>query len=218
MTDRKGHRLSTTPPPSRWAELREVGTIVHDRIVVLQEGVRANRSASVAALARLRRGVGKPAGSVHDILQYTLAPEFVERDAGDDPTVAEKAAHISLTLYALHQQSQGDRMHQRGWGLGRAVRVLHPDEPGAAPNPVLRRFQALGTSDSLDELVHHVRGMVQLLRGKPAPLDYALLADELVIWQRPGGASMVRLRWGRDFYRTPTPVDTDTDTAADNSR
>jgi len=218
MTDRKGHRLSTTAPPTpRWADLREIGTVVHDRIRVLQEGVRANRSAEVAALARLRRGVGKPAGSVNDILQYTLAPEFVDRSAGDDPTAAEKAAHISLTLYALHQQSLGDRMHQRGWGMGRAVRVLHPEEPGTPPNPVLRRFQALGTSDSLDELVHHARGMVHLLRGKSVSLDYGLLADELVAWQRPGGASVVRLRWGRDFYRTPTALDTDTDSAPDDS-
>lgn len=210
MTDRKGHRLPTTTPP-RWAELREVGTVVHDRIRALQEGARANRSADVAALARLRRGVGKPAGSVNDILQYTLAPEFVGHAAGDDPTAAEKAAHISLTLYALHQQSQGNRMHQRGWGMGRAVRALHPGEPGdpGKPlSPVLRRFQALGTSEGLEELVHHARGIVQLLRSNAVSLDYGLLADELVTWQRPGGATIVRLRWGRDFYRTTTTTGT----------
>jgi CRISPR system Cascade subunit CasB len=217
MTDTKGHRLSTTAAQARWAELREVGTIVDKRITALQEGVRANRSAEVAALARLRRGVGKRAGSVNDILQYTLAPEFVGRDAGDDPTNAEVAAHISLTLYALHQQSQGDRMHQRGWGLGRAVRTLHPEEPTLPPSAVLRRFQALGTSDSLDELTHHARGMVQLLRGKPTPLDYGLLADELVLWQRPGGASTVRLRWGRDFYRTSGVADTEAGAAPTDS-
>lgn len=205
MTHGKGQPLTATTPKPRWVDLTQVGNVVHQRLQALQEGVRANRAADVAALARLRRGVGKPAGSVNEILQYTLSDKFVGSSPGDDATAAEVAAHISLTLYATHQQSQGERMHQRGWGMGRSVRKLHPEEPGAAPNPVLRRFQALGTSDSLDELVHHARGMVQLLRAKQIPLDYALLADELVAWQQPGGASVIRLRWGREFYRTPAP-------------
>lgn len=191
----------------RWRDLHTVGTVVDQRIRTLQEGVLANRSTSVAALARLRRGVGKPPGSVHDILQYTLAEEFVRPGAGDDPTVEETAAHICLTLWAVHQQSQRQRMHQRGHGLGRAVRRLHPEEPGSTPPPVVRRFQTLGTADSLDELVHHTRGMVQLLRAKAFPLDYGLLADELVWWQRPRGAAAVRLRWGREFYRAPASDD-----------
>ncbi|WP_229371756.1 type I-E CRISPR-associated protein Cse2/CasB [Umezawaea beigongshangensis] len=189
-------------------DLHTVGTVVHDRIQLLQRGVLDNRAAGVAALARLRRGVGKTPGTVNDILQYTLADEFVDRCAADEPTHAERAAHISLTLYALHQQSKDKPMHQRGWGVGRAVRRLHPEEPGTTPGPVLRRFQALGTSADLDELVHHARGVVQLLRGKEIPLDYALFADDLVRWQRPGGASAVRLRWGREFYRT-RPAATD---------
>jgi CRISPR system Cascade subunit CasB len=208
MTDETSQPAPTSEPATRWPDLLTVGTVVHSRLQVLQEGVLGNRAAEVAALARLRRGLGKPAGSVSDILQYTLAEQFVGHDAGDEPTDAERAAHISLTLYALHQQSRSKRMHQRGWGVGRAVRRLHPEEPGATPGPVLRRFQALGTSADLDELVHHARGMVQLLRGKEIPLDYAVFADDLVRWQRPGGASAVRLRWGREFYRT-RPAATD---------
>jgi CRISPR system Cascade subunit CasB len=179
-----------------------VGTVVDQRIRAIQAGVRANRSVGVAALARLRRGVGKPPGTVNDILEYTLAQEFVHPGAGDAPTTAERAAHISMTLYAVHQQSQGQPMHKRGEGLGRAVRRLIPGDLGTQPHPVLRRFQALGTSDSLDELTHHLRGVVQLLRTKQIELDYALLADQLVRWQRPDGPASVRLMWGRDFYRT----------------
>ncbi|SDP94070.1 CRISPR system Cascade subunit CasB [Lentzea jiangxiensis] len=208
MTVGKGPEMSTaTTTKLKWRDLHDVGTVVHQRIQALQQGVLANRSSAVAALARLRRGAGKPVGSVHDILQYTLAEEFVPFGAGNDPTVEETAAHISMTLWALHQQSQRTGMHQRGHGLGRAVRRLHPDDPGTTPGPVMRRFQTLGTADSLDELVHHTRGVVQLLRAKAFPLDYALLADELVWWQRPRGAAGVRLRWGREFYRAPQPDD-----------
>jgi CRISPR system Cascade subunit CasB len=51
-------------------------------------------------------------------------------------------------------------------------------------------------------LVHHARGMVQLLRAHAIPLDYAVLADQLVRWQTIDGPAAVRRVWGRDFYRT----------------
>ncbi|QTR06433.1 type I-E CRISPR-associated protein Cse2/CasB, partial [Saccharothrix algeriensis] len=137
----------------RWAELTDIGAEVHARVTALQEGVLANRSAAVAGLARLRRGAGKPAGSVNEILQHTVSEKFAGPTAGDGPTAAETAAHVAMTLYAVHQQSQRKRMHQRGYGLGRAVRLLHPGEFGAIVPPVLRRFQALGTAQSLEEIV-----------------------------------------------------------------
>ncbi|RJQ89105.1 type I-E CRISPR-associated protein Cse2/CasB [Amycolatopsis panacis] len=169
----------------------------------------ANRPAAVAGLARLRRGAGKPVGSVQEILQYTMSEAFAPSGSADAPTAGEIAAHTSLTLYAVHQQSQRKRMHQRGWGLGRAVRQLHPQDFGEKPSPILLRFRTLGSTESVDELVHRLRGTVQLLRGQGQPLDYALLADELLLWQKPGGASTVRMRWGRGFYRTPAADTTD---------
>jgi CRISPR system Cascade subunit CasB len=59
----------------------------------------------------------------------------------------------------------------------------------------------LGTADSFTELTHHLRGAVQLLRAGGAPLDYGLLADQLVVWQ-VHGPGPVQLKWGREFYRT----------------
>jgi CRISPR system Cascade subunit CasB len=222
---------STDTPPTdataspRTSALKPVGAVVDDRIRGWQAGLRHSnpqrRARSLAVLARLRRGVGKQPGSVPDILAYTLAEEFVDTRATDDPTAQEVAAHIALTLYAMHQQSQSKPMHQRGHGLGRAIRQLNPEEPTVPATPVVRRFQALVTADTLDELVHHARGMVQLLRAaKPhgVPLDYGLLADQLVQWQRDGGPARVRMIWAREFYRVrnqdtskdpSTPADTD---------
>lgn len=217
MTDQKGPHVSadTKQPteqakPARKTALGPAGTVVDGRIRNLQAGVLANRSASVAALARLRRGAGKPAGSVGDILEYTLDERFAPADPTDDaPTVGEKAIHLAMTLYAVHQQSQGERMHRPGDRFGRAVRALIPETLDQEKNthPVLRRFQALGTAKNLDELAHHARGVVQLLRAARIPLDYGLLADDLLRWQAPGGASAVRLRWGRDFFGVPADPD-----------
>lgn len=184
-----------------------VKSIVDKKVRRLQNGYLANRSAEVAALARLRRGLGKPAGSVLDIVEFTHADEFAGKD--DEPTFAETAAHLSMTLYALHQQSQSRPMHQGSHPLGRSIRALIPVERGEkyTEDSVAKRFAMLGTADSLGELTHHLRGMVQLLRGGGVPLDYGQLAAELLYWQRPGGAAKVRLRWGRDFHRTPRKND-----------
>jgi CRISPR system Cascade subunit CasB len=191
----------------RWVDLGTVGTIVHQRIGGIQTSAIHNRPSGVAALARLRRGVGKQPGDVQDILEYTLAPEFAKGAVSDAATDKEIAAHISMTLYALHQQSQRKPMHRRGFGLGRSVRELNGPDTDGPPSSVRRRFNTLGTADSLDELVHHARGMVQLLRAEAIPLDYALLADQLVRWQTPNGAAIIRRVWGRDFYRTSTASD-----------
>ncbi|MGH3757666.1 type I-E CRISPR-associated protein Cse2/CasB [Actinophytocola sp.] len=195
-----------------------VKSVVDKKIWDLQNGYVANRSGAVAALARLRRGVGKPAGSVLDILEFTYAPELVGDPRDDDPTPGEVAAHLCLTLYAVHQQSQRQRMHQRGRPLGRSIRALiPPDHPDYTRHPVARRFAMLGTADSLAELEYHLRGMVQLLHTNTVPLDYGQLAVDLLRWQCPGGAPTVRLWWGRDFHHLSTPAATSDTGAVDGA-
>ncbi len=193
------------------APRRTVQATVDARVASLQRGYLANRSDSVAALARLRRAVGKPPGSVLDILDYTLAPEFVYGWSNDEPSWAETAAHHAMTLYALHQQSQPRGMHQPGRRLGGAVRRLISGSIVEPTHPIARRFAMLGTADSLDELVHHLRGVVQLLRANRIPLDYGLLASQLVTWQSPGGPARIRLVWGRDFHLSKPDTEPDTE-------
>jgi CRISPR type I-E-associated protein CasB/Cse2 len=180
--------------------------LVNSRISRLQNGYLKNRATEVSALARLRRGLGKVPGSVLDILEFTTAAELVRDPRDDDPTFAEVAAHHCLTLFAMHQQSQSHRMHQSGLRLGKSLRRLINKEDVKPENPVVRRFTMLGTADSINELVHHLRGMVQLLRINSIPLDYGQLAVDLLRWQFPNGVDDVRLVWGRDFY-TFTPTD-----------
>ncbi|MFI7122188.1 type I-E CRISPR-associated protein Cse2/CasB [Amycolatopsis sp. NPDC049868] len=179
------------------------GAVAGARISALQQGYLSNRSDSVAALARLRRAVGKPPGSVFDVLDYTMAAEFVGDWRGDNPSWAEVAAHHAMTLYSVHQQSQRKPMHVRDRTLGTAVRRLIPESEYKPTHAVARRFAMLGTADSLSELIHHLRGIVQLLRTASIPIDYGRLTEDLVTWQRDGGPERVRLRWGRDFHLPP---------------
>ncbi|MGH8921959.1 MAG: type I-E CRISPR-associated protein Cse2/CasB [Actinomycetes bacterium] len=157
--------------------------------------------AAVAALARLRRGAGKEPGAVLDILEYTMSPDLEPPHGPEHASAQEWAVHIAMTLFALHQQAQGQRMHRRGRGLGTALRSLHSGDQRSLPDPLSRRFRMLGTASSFEELTYHLRGAVQLLRAGGEPLDYGLLADQLEDW-KVFGRDRVQLTWGRGFYRT----------------
>lgn len=166
-----------------------------------------------AQLAELRRGVGRQPGDLPALWGSFLSelPRELwgkESTTGEcrEPSEAEWAVYLALTLYALHQQGEENiSMNEKGCTLGRAVRQLAQNSVTAVQDwtesSVLRRFNALATADSMPEVSHHLRGMIQLLRRDGLKLDYPQLAAELYQFQFPEGAANVRLQWGRDLYR-----------------
>ena len=65
-----------------------------------------------AQLADLRRGVGRTPGELPELWGAFLQdmPEELQSATGN-PTYAEWAIYLALTLYALHQQGQTSPMH-----------------------------------------------------------------------------------------------------------
>jgi len=164
---------------------------------------------AVGALARLRRGVGREPGSDYTLERYLLVPERLIRYLpADGPADEEYAAHDAVTLYAAHQQSQNRPMHATDIGLGIAISQLVNKADG--PEGVRRRFAALGTASSSPEAVYHLRSLVTMLRGAEVPLDYGLLADDLLELRKPDGSTRVRAAWGREFFRARPASDSDT--------
>ena len=53
---------------------------------------------------------------------------------------------------------------------------------------------------SADDVSRQLRGLVQLLKSESVPLDYALLAKQLYLFNYPDSAAEIKLSWGRDFY------------------
>ena len=162
-------------------------------------------------LAALRKGASRDSGELPEIWELTSVeiPEY----ASDAPTREEIAVHTAMTLYAVHQQSRTERMFVPGRGLGRAARSLigPPDEE----NPSARaRFNALVTSTTVTELRHHLRGLISLLRARNIALDHAMLADDIIRFQQPGGAKKVRLAWARQYYSLPAESPLTADDAA----
>ncbi len=194
-------------PHSRW--LGRLGTALDWRLDHLQAAYLQGSPHARADLARLRRALGKPAGSIPEVWEFTVGavPESLRWDR-DEPSRAEQAAHAALTLFAMHQQSMPVPAHIHGVSLGRAVGQLATGGEQSA-DAVTRRFMAVATATSMDEALIHIRGLVAQLRSARRGFDYARLADDLVGLLNPERAEKVRLAWGRDFYRT-RPASTDT--------
>lgn len=130
-----------------------------------------------STLAHLRRGAGCTPGEMPQLWGFFLDGMPEEWMGKREPSRAEWAIYTALTLFALHQQGKDPEtewMSRPGAPLGKAVAGLI----GAAEEEsrVVRRFHALATSADIEELSHHMRGMIQLLRSKNIPLDYPALA------------------------------------------
>lgn len=155
-----------------------------------------------AALAELRRGVGKKPGDIPQLWGYFLQDMPEEFFGNKEPSKAEWAIYTALTLFALHQQGKDpktDCMYKEGYSFGTAVNRLVHDEDER--ERVARRFYAVATASSMEELSNHMRGIIQFLRGEGIPIDYPMLAADLYRYQFNSLVSNVRLKWGQDFYR-----------------
>lgn len=160
-------------------------------------------SAQKATLATLRRGVGHTPGELPQLWGEFLSGMPQEMFGyGGNPSRAEWAIYIAITMFALHQQGKNpgtNSMHKEGETLGKAISYLvHSEEDKPR---ILRRFNALATATDMRELSTHLRSMVQLLRTEDIPLDYVSLAADLFLYQDPARTHQVRLIWGQDFHR-----------------
>ena len=123
----------------------EVYNVVKNQIMKIENGSESQRR---AALAKLRRGAGKSPGTVPEIWEITIG--ILPKDAGD---YAEQAAHIALTLFALHRQ--GTEINgQNGGTLGEALSRLRN---GDNDDALVRRFNAAVTANTITELSVHIR-------------------------------------------------------------
>ncbi|MER6152200.1 type I-E CRISPR-associated protein Cse2/CasB [Streptomyces hirsutus] len=217
---------SATAPPASVPVYQRVADLAAAHIAPWQEGYLQDRSQAVAALARLRRGAGRAAGELPDLWSLIdtdplhgtggeanahASPEPARRLSERELIRAEDALHAALTLWAFHQQSRGAPMHRRHTrerpaGLGAAVRRLMPAD--GVDEPVRKRLVRAGSAPDLVTLTQRLRDLVALLRREDVPLDYALLAGQLYVWQWPDGPAAVRRRWGRSFHeqRRPRPA------------
>lgn len=182
---------------------------VASRVSKLQGGYLsdAGRGNAARQLAELRRAVGKEPGSAPNTwaIEFDGCPDSLI-GVGQRPSEGENAIHAALTLYAIHQQSQKQGMHCTGkeHDLGSAVRkciYLNRDGESLENGELPRRFSAMVTADSIDEVVHYARQLIKMLRSESIAIDYGRLAQQLLLFQNPYARHRVLLEWGRGYAR-----------------
>ncbi|MDC4232364.1 type I-E CRISPR-associated protein Cse2/CasB [Actinomyces sp. B33] len=198
-------RAEQADPPRDLARAEDVRT----RTLSAISRLRGPSPAAVAGRAHLRSAVGKEVGSVPAIWSLTLESGS-EKLLGNEPTRGEKAVHLALTLWALHQGSHDTPMHftsPRGATIGSSVRRLAvagaPDGQGPETHPVYRRLCAMIAAQTFTALAIQARGLIHLLSSADIHVDYGRLASDFYQWQDPRLRSRIIRQWGRDFARTP---------------
>ncbi|RRD45913.1 type I-E CRISPR-associated protein Cse2/CasB [Tessaracoccus sp. OH4464_COT-324] len=155
-----------------------------------------------ALLAQLRQSISAEPGTVPAVWSATLEglPDF----EGESYRLrVERAVHMVLTQFAMHQQSRSEAMHKEGIPFGQAVRQLayRMDKERMMETPIYKRFTAMCLSTSIPGLAAHARGIISQLRSEKIPFDYAQFAQDLLDFQQANKTRAVIRRWGRDFSR-----------------
>ncbi|MFF0541989.1 type I-E CRISPR-associated protein Cse2/CasB [Nocardia thailandica] len=201
-----------TSPSRSYGELDDaLAEFVGRKVAALQNRYRARDGDALAAMARLRRGVGQLPGQEPRLWALTLEdfPAVLDRLKKTDEerngiaTVWERAAFDAITLHALHQQSQSAPMHQRtDSSLGAAAKVLRSQTQSET---VRARFNSLATISGRDARLVHMRGLISQLRAAAISMDYARFAVDLRRLDDQERRDGVLLGWARDYHRNTKP-------------
>jgi len=137
-----------------------------------------------AALAALRRGLGKQPGEAAEMFPYLARWSMNPWE--------EDTYYLTASLFALHPASwSGD---QSNHNFGASLAWLNRNSEGAG---VERRLVAMLNADR-DTLPDHLRHAVALLKGKEISVDWACLIEDLNGWEHE--SRYVQRRWARSFW------------------
>jgi len=146
------------------------------------------RNEDRAALAALRRGLGKRPGEAAETHRYVLRfnPEQWE----------ETAYYLVAGLFAMHPESWSRKEDdKRLTNLGASFAGMK--SKADSDSSIERRFVALLDCHE-DDLAEHLRHAVSLLRSKEIPVDWLQLLQDLRNWTHE--ERRVQRRWARAFW------------------
>lgn len=145
-----------------------------------------------AALAALRRGLGKRPGEASEMHRHVL-PYL--RGA---TRRQEDACYVVAALFGLYpsrnwRHGDGD---DKLTNLGASLRLLTSENE--SDSSIERRFVAL-LNCRAEELPEHLRQIISLLKTKEAPVDWARLIRDINHWDSE--TRWVQREWSRAFWR-----------------
>lgn len=158
-------------------------------------------SGGKAILAKLRNSIGKNPSEMLDVwkIVFQNVPDNFLSDYGL-PTREERAILTSLQLYALHQQGKSENVcsfEDIYYDVGKSLNTLKNIDNAEA---IDRRFNAMITSATFEELVEHLKHLIKLLKAKTnSQVNYAKLASDL-FWFQIGSKEKVKFSWAQSYY------------------
>ncbi len=169
----------------------------------LMQLIKGNPEKSRVMLANLRDGVNWNPGELSKLWEpvFKGMPEDMMSRSGE-PSYAEWAVYIALTMFAVHQQGKDIEkscMHKDGVSLGAAMGKLVTSPEDA--HKIMNRFNAICSASDIDWFASQLQRGISLLKSSGIPLDYAKLAEDIFELQFEDGEERVKLSWGQDFYR-----------------
>ena len=148
--------------------------------VIHLEGLRDDRG----ALAAMRRGLGRPPGTVADMYRYVVP--WLPDDA---PPWREEAYYLVAALFAYHPGEGG-----RG-NVG--DHFASARDPQGDDTAIERRFTALLAAHP-DDLDSYLRQAVSFLKSKEVAVNWHRLLSDLLSWGHP--ERYVQKAWARAFW------------------
>ena len=144
------------------------------------------------ALAALRRGIGRPPGTVPDMYRYVVPWLPV-----DLPAWREEVCYLIAALFAYHPATGGSGNMGDHFSRARAAQ--------ADDTAIERRFTALLAAHP-DDLPSYLRQAVSFLRSKDVAVDWHQLLSDVMAWGHPDYRDRVKRNWARAFWgRAETP-------------
>ena len=153
-----------------------------------------------AALAALRRGLGRAPGEASEMHRYV-----VPRVQGLN-VWQEDAYYTVAALFALHPGKSWRAADgtMRSTNLGASLGVMARDNKESAS--IERRFVALLNARS-EELQTHLRNIVSLLKSKEVQIDWTQLLKDINNWNRE--SRRVQRDWARAFWSSVAAANDD---------
>jgi CRISPR system Cascade subunit CasB len=139
-----------------------------------------------AALAQLRRGLGKPPKSAMEMFPYL--GQFLSHETKHN---YENAIFIVAALFAYYS----DAKHTTG-NLGASLRKLKDDKDSKS---IEKRFVALLNAE-VEDLPYYLRQIIGLLKSneKPIPVNWERLLKDIQNWN--SDKRYVQQKWAEQFW------------------
>ncbi|MCC6095445.1 MAG: type I-E CRISPR-associated protein Cse2/CasB [Eubacterium sp.] len=182
------------------AERESVWRVTNQIIEKIEQGEKYGVQKS-AVLARLRNSIGKPLSEAEDvwpILFENLPYQFLSKNGYE--TSEEKAIYTTLQLYAVCMQGSAGSVISNpvyNGSIGMSLRNGRDPEDSKALD---RRFGAMITADTFEEMAYHLRQMLKVVKSHTGMIiNFPRLASDLLYFQL-GNQRKICFRWAQDYY------------------